>query len=87
MLALIEGGLQVSMGRNGPYILLRGLSASWQSAASLTSLAVNSVPPHAFPSLVGDHPSRERLPTARASEIRRLPSHRCRSPEYARAAI
>ncbi len=87
MLALGEGKLQVSIGRDGPYILLRGLSAIWETAASLTSLADDPFPHHTFPSLVGNHPSGERLPTARASETRRLPNHWRRAPEYARAAI
>lgn len=44
----LGGKLDVAMDRDGPYILLRGLAALWQTVATLTFLAVEPFPRHAF---------------------------------------
>jgi hypothetical protein len=44
----VGGKLGLSIDRDGPYLLLRGLSAVWQTVATLTHLALHPFPHHAF---------------------------------------
>jgi len=44
----VGGKLGLAMDRDGPYLLLRGLSAVWQTLATLTHLALHPFPHHAF---------------------------------------
>jgi hypothetical protein len=44
----LGGKLGVTMDRDGPYIVLRGLVALWQTVATLTLLTVDPFPRHAF---------------------------------------
>jgi hypothetical protein len=48
-LRLVGGKLGLMIDRDGPYILLRGLQAVWQTVATLTLLALEPFPHHAFP--------------------------------------
>jgi hypothetical protein len=45
----LGGKLGLAIDRDGPYILLRGLAAVWQTVATLTFLATHPFPHHAFP--------------------------------------
>lgn len=47
-LRLLGGKLGVQIDRDGPYILLRGLQAVWQTVTTLTLLALQPFPHHAF---------------------------------------
>ncbi len=47
-LRLLGGKLGLQSDRDGPYILLRGLHAVWQTVATLTLLALEPFPHHAF---------------------------------------
>ncbi len=47
-LRLLGGKLRLPRDRDGPYILLRGLQAVWQTLATLTLLALEPFPHHAF---------------------------------------
>jgi hypothetical protein len=47
-LRLLGGKLGLQIDRDGPYIVLRGLSAVWQTVATLTLLAVHPFPHDAF---------------------------------------
>ena len=47
-LRLLGGKLGLQIDRDGPYILLRGLQAVWQTVATLTLLALDPFPHHAF---------------------------------------
>ena len=47
-LRLLGGKLGLPIDRDGPYILLRGLQAVWQTVATLTLLALKPFPHHAF---------------------------------------
>jgi len=47
-LRLLGGKLGLQIDRDGPYILLRGLQAVWQTVATLTLLALEPFPHHAF---------------------------------------
>ncbi len=47
-LRLLGGKLGLQIDRDGPYILLRGLQAVWQTVATLTLLVVDPFPHHAF---------------------------------------
>jgi len=47
------GKLGLGIDRDGPYLLLRGLSAIWQTVATLTHLALHPFPHHAFLSQEG----------------------------------
>jgi hypothetical protein len=47
-LRLLGGKLGLQIDRDGPYILLRGLRAVWQAIATLTLLALEPFPHHAF---------------------------------------
>jgi hypothetical protein len=47
-LRLLGGKLGLQIDRDGPYILLRGLQAVWQTVATLTLLALKPFPHHAF---------------------------------------
>ncbi len=47
-LRLLGGTLGLQIDRDGPYILLRGLQAVWQTVATLTLLALEPFPHHAF---------------------------------------
>jgi hypothetical protein len=49
-LRLLGGKLGLQNDRDGPYILLRGLQAVWQTVATLTLLALEPFPHHAFES-------------------------------------
>jgi hypothetical protein len=49
----VGGKLGLAIDRDGPYLLLRGLSAVWQTLATLTHLALYPFPHHAFPSTEG----------------------------------
>jgi hypothetical protein len=49
-LRLLGGKLGLQIDRDGPYILLRGLRAVWQTVATLTWLALEPFPHHAFES-------------------------------------
>ena len=49
----VGGKLGLGTDRDGPYLLLRGLSAVWQTLATLTHLALHPFPHHAFPSTEG----------------------------------
>ena len=44
----LGGKVEVAMDRNGPYRVLRGLAALWQTVATLTFLIVESFPRHVF---------------------------------------
>ena len=44
----LGGKLEVKMDRDGPSILLRGLHAVWQTVATITLLAIEPFPRHAF---------------------------------------
>ena len=44
----LGGKLEVAMDRDGPYLVLRGLAALWQTVATLTFLIVESFPRHVF---------------------------------------
>lgn len=44
----VGGKLGLGIDRDGPYLLLRGLSAVWQTLATLTHLALHPFPHHAF---------------------------------------
>lgn len=44
----VGGKLGLGIDRDGPYLLLRGLSAVWQTVATLTHLALHPFPHHAF---------------------------------------
>ncbi len=44
----LGGKLEVAMDRDGPYIVLRGLVALWQTVATLTLLALEPFPRHLF---------------------------------------
>ena len=44
----LGGKLGLKSDRDGPYILLRGLSAVWQSATTLSWLAIQPFPRHLF---------------------------------------
>lgn len=44
----VGGKLGLGIDRDGPYLLLRGLSAVWQTLATLTHLALHPFPNHAF---------------------------------------
>lgn len=44
----LGGKLGLAIDRDGPYLLLRGLSAIWQTLATLTHLALHPFPHHAF---------------------------------------
>ncbi len=44
----LGGKLGVAMDRDGPYIVLRGLAALWHTVATLTLLALEPFPHHAF---------------------------------------
>ena len=56
-LRLLGGKLGLQNDRDGPYILLRGLQAEWQTVATLTLLALEPFPHHAFEATcdVGHH--------------------------------
>ncbi len=45
----LGGKLEVAMDRDGPYLVLRGLVAFWQTVATLTFLVVEPFPRHLFP--------------------------------------
>lgn len=45
----LGGKLEVAMDRAGPYLVLRGLAALWQTVATLTFLIVEPFPRHCFP--------------------------------------
>ena len=47
-LRLLGGKLGLQIDRDGPYILVRGLQAVWQTVATLTLLALEPFPHHAF---------------------------------------
>ena len=47
-LRLLGGKLGLQIDRDGPYLLLRGLHAVWQTVATLTLLALEPFPHHAF---------------------------------------
>jgi hypothetical protein len=47
-LRLLGGKLGLQIDRDGPYILLRGLQAVWQTVATLTLLALEPFPHHVF---------------------------------------
>ena len=47
-LRLLGGKLELQIDRDGPYNLLRGLQAIWQTAATLTLLALEPFPHHVF---------------------------------------
>jgi hypothetical protein len=47
-LRVLGGKLGLQIDRDGPYILLRGLQAVWQTVATLTLLALQPFPHHAF---------------------------------------
>ncbi len=47
-LRLLGGKLGLQIDRDGPYILLRGLQAVWQTVATLTLLALKPFPHDAF---------------------------------------
>lgn len=49
----VGGKLGLGIDRDGPYLLLRGLSAVWQTVATLTHLALHPFPHHAFLSVEG----------------------------------
>lgn len=49
----VGGKLGLGIDRDGPYLLLRGLSAVWQTVATLTHLAIHPFPHHAFLSTEG----------------------------------
>jgi hypothetical protein len=49
-LRLLGGKLGLQIDRDGPYILLRGLQAVWQTVATLTLLVLEPFPHHAFES-------------------------------------
>lgn len=49
----VGGKLGLGIDRDGPYLLLRGLSAVWQTVATLTHLALHPFPHHAFLSKEG----------------------------------
>ena len=49
-LRLLGGKLGLQIDRDGPYLLLRGLHAVWQTVATLTLLALEPFPHHAFES-------------------------------------
>jgi hypothetical protein len=49
----VGGKLGLGIDRDGPYLLLRGLSAVWQTVATLTHLALHPFPHHAFLSQEG----------------------------------
>jgi hypothetical protein len=49
-LRLLGGKLGLQIDRDGPYILLRGLQAVWQTVATLTLLLLEPFPHHAFES-------------------------------------
>ncbi len=49
-LRLLGGKLGLQIDRDGPYILVRGLQAVWQTVATLTLLALQPFPHHAFES-------------------------------------
>ena len=49
-LRLLGGKLGLQIDRDGPYILLRGLHAVWQTVATLTLFALQPFPHHAFES-------------------------------------
>ncbi len=49
----VGGKLGLGIDRDGPYLLLRGLSAVWQTLATLTHLALHPFPHHAFLSVEG----------------------------------
>jgi hypothetical protein len=49
----VGGKLGIGIDRDGPYLLLRGLSAIWQTVATLTHLALHPFPHHAFHSEAG----------------------------------
>jgi hypothetical protein len=49
----VGGKLGLGIDRDGPYLLLRGLSAVWQTVATLTHLALHPFPHHAFLSMEG----------------------------------
>ena len=44
----LGGKFGLKSDRDGPYILLRGLSAIWQSAAALSLLSILTFPHHLF---------------------------------------
>lgn len=44
----VGGKLGLGIDRDGPYLLLRGLGAVWQTVATLTHLALHPFPRHAF---------------------------------------
>ena len=44
----LGGKLEVAMDRDGPYLVLRGLVALWQTIATLTFLVVDPFPRHMF---------------------------------------
>jgi hypothetical protein len=44
----LGGKLGVRMDRDGPYLVLRGLHAVWQTIATLTLLVIEPFPHHAF---------------------------------------
>ena len=48
-LRMLGGKLGLSTDRDGPYILLRGISAVYQTVATLTFLAKHPFPHEAFP--------------------------------------
>ena len=45
----LGGKLEVGMDRDGPYLVLRGLAAFWQTVATLTFLAIEPFPRQLFP--------------------------------------
>ena len=47
-LRLLGGKLGLQIDRDGPYLLLRGLQAVWQTVATLTLLALEPFPHHTF---------------------------------------
>lgn len=47
-LRLLGGKLGLHIDRDGPYILLRGLQAVWQTVATLTLVVLEPFPHHAF---------------------------------------
>jgi hypothetical protein len=47
-LRLLGGKLGLQLDRDGPYILLRGLQAVWQTVAALTLLTLKPFPRHVF---------------------------------------
>jgi hypothetical protein len=49
-LRLLGGKLGLQIDRDGPYLLLRGLQAVWQTVATLTLLVLEPFPHHAFES-------------------------------------